>query len=126
MPLKTVMVVDDSEAEQFLYKHMLQSYDANINVISAYDGKEALNTLETSETKPDCILLDINMPRMNGFEFLDSYVEQFKDHHISVAMLTSSSQDNDKERALSYECVKHYFLKPITTEDLEILTDIVN
>ena len=126
MPLKTVMVVDDSEAEQFLYKHMLQSYDANINVISAYDGKEALNTLETSETKPDCILLDINMPRMNGFEFLDSYIEQFEDHHICVAMLTSSSQDNDKERAMSYECVKHYFLKPITTEDLEILTDIVN
>lgn len=120
------MIIDDSEAEQFLYTHMLQSYNESVSVISAYDGQEALNILETGKEKPECILLDINMPRMNGFEFLEAYTKKFENEHIIIAMLTSSSQTNDKERALSYDCVKHYFLKPITIEDLENLTSLAS
>ena len=125
MTLNTVLVIDDSEAEQFLYKHMIESHDKDAKVLSAYDGEEALEVLTNGKEEPSCILLDINMPRMNGFEFLDSYSKQFKGEHAIIVMLTSSTHTDDKERALAYQYVRDYFIKPITAEDLQKLSAIV-
>ena len=118
MKLNTVMVVDDCEAEQFLYKHTIEAYEEGVNVISAYDGEEALEILHKKEQVPTCIFLDINMPRMNGFEFLEAYSDQFDNNHIIIVMLTSSAHTNDQEKAMSYPCVKDFFLKPIIADDL--------
>lgn len=125
MSLNKVLVIDDSEAEQFLYKLMIESFDEDATVMSAYDGEEALEMLASDEEKPACILLDINMPRMNGFEFLEAYSKQFKNEHIIIVMLTSSTHTNDKEKALAYSCVKDYFVKPITTDDLKKLSSMI-
>lgn len=126
MGIKTILIIDDNEAEQFLYRHLVNTYDPNIKVESVYDGEEALAYLEdTSKEQPDCILLDINMPRMNGFEFLEAYTQKFADHPIVITMLTSSTMAIDKDRALEYDCVKAFFLKPITVESLETLSKLV-
>lgn len=125
MTLKTILLVDDSEAEQFLYKVIIEKYNADISVLSAYDGLEALETLENEDITPDCILLDINMPRMNGFEFLDAYSKKYKNEHVVVAMLTSSAQEKDKQKAKSYECVNDFFLKPIDENDLQELEKLI-
>ncbi len=125
MPLKKLLLVDDSEAEQFLYKAIIENFDAAIEVVSAFDGQEALEILERASEKPCGILLDLNMPRMNGFDFLDIYSQKHSSSSSFVAMLTSSNQESDKDKAMSYACVSEFFVKPIKTEELEKLAAMI-
>lgn len=113
------MIVDDSESDQYLTQVVLEEYN-NIHILQAYDGEEALQMLAELRQQPDVIFLDINMPRMNGFEFLEEYCKG-SDYANIVAMLTSSDQEIDQERAMRYKCVKAYFTKPIDVDDLKSL-----
>ena len=120
MNINSVMIVDDNECDQFLTKEIVAELDSSITVFQAYDGEEALEKLEEMCEAPDVILLDINMPRMNGFDFLEEYNKRESNAKV-VAMLTSSAQEKDKEKAKKYECVKEFFVKPIDAERLEEL-----
>ena len=112
-----VMVIDDNEADQFLAKTLIEDFNPDIEIIQATDGQEALDLLNEIENKPDVILLDINMPVMDGHEFLEHYEKT--DHKMAVfIMLASSDQDIDIERASVYGFVKRYFTKPIDNENL--------
>jgi CheY-like chemotaxis protein len=64
------MFIDDSKSDQVLFKHVLKAIDPTLNYVTASDGKEALDYLELTDNLPDYIFLDINMPKMNGMEFL--------------------------------------------------------
>jgi len=113
-----IMIIDDSEADQFLAKIIIEDYDSSIELVQVYDGKEALATLEDMEQKPDLIYLDINMPVMDGHEFLSEYSTKGIDSSV-IIMLTSSEQEQDKTRALVYDFVKDYFVKPLDEDLLE-------
>ena len=120
------LIVDDSDAFVKLTRRTLQKSGLICTVVNASNGKAALNVLAGRETCPDVILLDMNMPVMNGFEFLDQFV---KDGHCTdrtlVYMLTSSVMEQDKMRAKSYPEIKGYFEKPLTTEDIgRIISDL--
>ena len=115
MSIKTVMIVDDSEADQYLARAVIETYDPGLEIVQAYDGREALELLDTAAKQPDVIFLDINMPRMNGHEFLEEY-SQRKNATSVVVMLTSSSQEQDREKSAAYDCVKEYFPKPLSPE----------
>jgi len=117
MTINAVLVVDDSEIDQFLAKYVIEKYDENIEIIQAFDGREALDVLAKLPQSPSIILLDINMPRMNGHEFLAEY-NTLEDHSARIFMLTSSEQDNDVRQAMSYNCVKRYLTKPIDLAEL--------
>lgn len=119
MPMKSILVVDDEENDQFICEYTIRKFDPSIEVIKAYDGTEALVVLR--RTTPDAIILDINMPVMNGFEFLDRYATDFTTHAPVVAMLTSSHLGSDRERAMAYYFVKNYFEKPLTAEHLAVM-----
>lgn len=121
MNVSKVMIIDDSEADQFICHDMISEYDGNIEILQAYDGLEALEILELQAVAPDAIFLDINMPRMNGHEFLEAYNKIEKKKSIVIVMLTSSNQNEDKQQSLAYNCVKTYFLKPLEVIDLEKL-----
>lgn len=121
----SVLVVEDSEPDQFLCKVMLERFNPEINVMQAYDGQEALDFLaEAGEKQPDLIFLDINMPGMDGYEFLEKYCGK-QDNIVSakkkadIVMLTSSSFAGDKEKSLSYDCVKDYLMKPFTVDKIK-------
>ena len=122
MKLNKVLLVDDSEADQYLTQIVVQDYNPNIEFLVASDGREALDMLAAMDAYPDLVLLDINMPGLNGYNFLDEY-SQLDNQSAIVVMLSSSSQTSDKERCLSYECVVDYFIKPLTKEDLERLEE---
>jgi len=125
MKLSCVMVVDDCEPDQFICKAMIECYDSSIVILQAYDGQEALEILASTEQKPDIIFLDINMPRMDGHEFLDIYEKKEASKASVVIMLTSSSQEKDKERSMAFQCVKSYLVKPLIIDNLEELSQLV-
>lgn len=114
-----ILVIEDSEADQFLFKIMAEEKYPELNIIQAYDGQQAHEMLTTTDIKPDIIFLDINMPRMNGYEFLDATQDIIIKKDAKVFMLTSSNQDSDRTKALEYTCVKDYVEKPFSIECLE-------
>ena len=123
MKITSILVVDDDENDQFICDYTIRKYDPSIRVLKAFDGTEALDLLHR-ET-PDAIILDINMPVMNGFEFLDRYAEEFEVHAPVVAMLTSSHLGKDRERAMQYSFVKSYFEKPLQADHLRVLAGLL-
>lgn len=124
MKIKKAMVIDDSESDQFLACNEIRKFDENIEILQAYDGVEALEILTSLDEQPDVVFLDINMPRMNGLEFLDEYSKLDQQSPV-IAMLTSSDQEQDKDRALSYMCVKDYFQKLLKLDDLEKIQHVI-
>lgn len=131
--INCVLLVDDDESDNFF--HTLTIKEAGIcdQIKVVVDGREALDYIlkavgtEPSEEfpKPDIIFLDINMPRMDGFNFLDEYI-QLDEHLISdivVIMLTTSLNPYDREKAMKYKVIRDYRNKPLTTEMLQEITD---
>lgn len=117
MGIATMMIIDDSPADQFLAKIAIEEFDPRIEVLQAIDGQEALDLLSTLTSPPEVIFLDINMPRMNGHEFLARY-SQWDTHASVLVMLTSSDQQNDIDRTMVHNCVKDYLLKPLDSAKL--------
>ena len=123
MNIHSILVVDDDENDQFICEYIIRKYDPSIRILKAFDGAQALDILHR-ET-PNAIILDINMPVMNGFEFLDRYAEEFEVHAPVVAMLTSSHLGKDRERAMQYAFVKSYFEKPLQADHLRVMAELL-
>jgi CheY-like chemotaxis protein len=118
------MIVDDSEPDQYLAQHIIEEFDPNIEILTAFDGQEALDILGGLSQQPDVIFLDINMPRMNGHEFLAEY-ETWDNCSVVIIMLTSSDQDLDKEKSKAHKSVIDYFTKPLAVSQLEKVSVIL-
>lgn len=116
MPLRTVMLIDDSDAD-LLYTHVvLEQSQVAAQVLDFGFAAEALAYLRRPAGHDvDVILLDINMPEMNGFQFLDAYEQLHRSQqaHAVVVMLTSSPDPADRQRALAHRCVLDYVVKPL-------------
>lgn len=122
--MRKILVIEDSEADQFYNQSVIESIYEDIELYQAYDGEEALEILN-SGVEPDIILLDINMPRMNGHEFLDTYYRDTGKDIPVVIMLTSSDQERDKQKTSHFKCVQDYFLKPLTEDMAKKLPELV-
>jgi CheY-like chemotaxis protein len=123
MPLKSILTVDDDENDQFICAYTIRKFDPEVKTLKAMNGLDALAVLRM--TTPDAIILDINMPVMNGFEFLEHYARDFSVHAPVVAMLTSSHLSADREKALHYHFVKSYFEKPLTLANLRLMAELL-
>lgn len=122
MQLARVLIVDDNDADQFISRYMFEAESPDTEILQAYDGQEALEVLAQADQAPDLIILDINMPRMNGYEFLAAYDALADAKKTSVVvMLTSSSREEDRNKALSYQCVIDYLCKPLDEDDIKSL-----
>lgn len=122
-----VALVDDDRIYQFTTERMLHRLNNNIVFLWFKNGVEAMDYIRShahnAAELPKILILDINMPLMNGWEFLDEY-NQLLDTLVSpiaIYMMSSSIDDRDMKRALSYEYVSDYIEKPITTELLRTL-----
>ncbi len=117
MSTRNILLVDDDEAAIFLNRYMLQSSDVKGTITVAQHGKHALEIIDAASAWPDIIFLDVNMPVMNGFEFLNALKEREECYkNIHVYMLSSSLRESDKEQAFAHPCVKKYLEKPLTAE----------
>lgn len=90
------------------------------------NGKASLDFLmeNYSEDNSYTILLDINMPVMNGWEFLDSIVQFNKTDNLHVFMVTSSMDNSDIEKSKQYNIVRKYMPKPISAENIQKIKEM--
>ncbi len=113
-----VMLIDDNEADNVYHQIMIERSGVVSDVVVKESGFEALDYLK-QEASPDVdlIFLDINMPGMNGFEFLEQYAKLTVRHPAAiVVMLTSSPSSEDHQRAEQYPAIKAYMTKPLSAE----------
>lgn len=117
----TVMVVDDEEFDQYVYRRIIDRSGLVGSLVSCLSGREALAALrDPQRPKPDAIFLDINMPGMSGFEFLDAAVAELGEDFAGmvIVMLTTSLDPGDQARAAGYPVVREYFNKPLSVDHL--------
>lgn len=116
----SVWFIDDDEINNMLSERMMKKHFPDIKAASFLYAKEALNLLqETKEEIPDAIFLDINMPEMNGWGFLEVFEKL--NLSIPIYMLTSSIDPKDQEKAHQYTTVKDFISKPLKEDRLKIL-----
>lgn len=123
MEIKNILLVDDSETDQFLTKLFLEEHYPHSTIHQVYDGQEALDFLNQQTDSPDLIILDINMPGMDGLEFLAEYEKQ-PPNATTIAMLTSSNQKKDIDAVMKYDFVKFYFTKLLDQDDINALNNL--
>lgn len=124
--LDKVLIIDDDEINNFVCSKVIHKHEFASEVKTFVSGQEGLDYLQTvindqNESLPDLILLDINMPIMNGWSFLEKYqalIPQF-DKHPVLLMLSSSVYEEDIEKARQHPEVKDYITKPLNQEVLD-------
>jgi CheY-like chemotaxis protein len=134
--VQNILLVDDNEMDNFVAKRHIEKTNLAEQITIKLSGKQAidyLNDLQKSEQPfPEIILLDINMPVMDGFAFLNkfnTYPSQLINKSC-IFILTSSSDSNDRHEAQRFNLVKGYFVKPFTIDQAkqieEYYTTILN
>ena len=120
-------IVDDDMVYRFTTEKYIQMLKLPIEVRSFDDGEEALSCLRENVNKaenlPDIVMLDVNMPIMDGWDFLEEYEEIGKDisKEIRIYMVSSSIDERDQNRSKANPLVTDYIIKPITEEYLKQL-----
>ena len=122
--VNNILIIDDDDVSNFIYKKVIESTNSAENITTFERAKEALEYLKdiagnTPESFPDIIFLDINMPVMNGWQFLEHYQEQFGESlekRPILCMLSSSVYQEDIAKAYTYPDVKEYISKPLTSQ----------
>lgn len=114
----TILLVEDDELDVISVERSLKKLDNEYVLYTAYNGIEALKFLRDTDLKliPDVILLDINMPRMNGIEFLKVLREDKKLKDLKVFIMTTSSEEMDRTDAEKLG-ISGYIIKPLNYND---------
>lgn len=127
----SVMLIDDNEIDNFINMKMIEGCGFASNVLVHTGSRSALEFLDNyartdslpEEMKPEVLFLDINMPILDGFMFLDEF-EKLKPEfrkNMKVIILTSSINPNDAEKANKHPLITGFINKPLTEEHLEKL-----
>ncbi|MBN1264704.1 MAG: response regulator [Anaerolineales bacterium] len=108
-----VLLVEDDAVDVLLVHRVFQTLNIRNTILEASNGEEALNMLRESDTpRPGLILLDLNMPRMNGFEFLSTIKADPELRSIPVVILTTSNEKRDVQECFECQCAG-YLVKPV-------------
>ncbi|MCU0439688.1 MAG: response regulator [Raineya sp.] len=113
--LNSILLIDDDEPTNFLHQLVINKSNCVEDCIVMSSAQEALNYLSI-ENSPNLILLDINMPAMNGWEFLEAFRELniSKKDEIIIIMLTTSFNPDEEEKSKLFKEVQDFKRKPLT------------
>lgn len=118
-----ILIIDDNEVDRYILKRLIKEANLDLTIFEKKDGQEALEFLENYEANrkehpdgfpPILIFLDINMPRVNGIQFLEEFSKLRKVIEISscvVMMFSSSERKEEKEVIMAHDFVKDYLVK---------------
>lgn len=127
MTKKAIWIVDDDAIYQIIVNKIIQRSEMFSAISSFKNGKDAINNLHraaaTNDELPDIVLLDINMPIMDGWEFMEAMalIKPKLNKEIVVYIVSSSIAVEDKNKSKSYENILGYLSKPITVNDLVLI-----
>lgn len=115
--MKKIVLIDDVAIANFIMKKLISTVLPDAQVRDFTNSQTALDSI--GEIGPDLIFLDLNMPDLNGFQFLDAMRENGL--HYKVIILSSSTSDIDKQQAASYGNVVGYYVKPLDKTQLSVI-----
>lgn len=126
--IKKILCVDDDPITLMLYKMVIAKATLAETVIVAKNGQEALEYYENEENEdyPELIFLDLNMPIMGGWEFLDNFTDKrFSpiNERTKIIVLSSTIDPRDIEKVKNYPMILDFISKPVTKEMLEKLKE---
>ncbi|TXK73109.1 response regulator [Mesonia sp. K4-1] len=123
--LKIACIIDDDPIFIFGLKKVMNSVDFAEEVLVYKNGEDALENLiaikDDKEALPEVILLDLNMPIMDGWQFLDEFTQVKVDKKITVYIVSSSIDPLDYEKSKKYSHIENYIIKPVQTDDLKTI-----
>ncbi len=123
-----ISLIDDDPLYQFFIKKQLENSGIPNRLLQFHDGQEALEYFTSNqayaENLPDLILLDINMPYIDGWQFLDEIEKlELAKNNMKIYVVSSSNSSSDQQKATTYNYLSGYLRKPLTTERfLNIIT----
>lgn len=119
------MLIDDSEIDLFIHRRFLELCNFSKELLAYKSAESALDSLKrlNGETPPDLIFLDLNMPVVDGFSFLDTFskLPEKVTNHSRIVVLTSSNSATDREQVFLYRNVIKMITKPIKEADIDAL-----
>lgn len=119
-------IIDDDKIFVFVLKKYLEKNENFNQVLDFKNGEEVIKLLsEKNNQLPDIILLDINMPVIDGWQFLEQIEELPHKDKLNVFIMSSSIDANDIEKSKSFSTVKDFISKPINNEKLNSLIDSI-
>ena len=127
-----ILIIDDDEINNFIAAKLIDKIPPKAKVSTCVNGQEGIdfvkNKLNNQDEFPDIIFLDINMPLMNGWEFLEEY-EHIKNDikkKVTINMLSSSVYNDDISKAETYTTVNKFISKPLTVDKIKDLYNSLN
>ncbi|MBO9202848.1 MULTISPECIES: response regulator [Niastella] len=122
---KVIMLIDDDMDDRFLFSRAAKLKKPEITCVTADGGKEALELLDKMPQLPQVIFLDINMPGMNGWEFLSQFKKN--DHFKNIPILIYSTSSNEKDITTAETAgASGYCVKPLDFDGLHTILNFVS
>jgi two-component system, NarL family, nitrate/nitrite response regulator NarL len=126
---KTILI-DDSDIDLFIQRRFLEVYHFSDTLVLYNSAEQALGWLKEmkGEAAPDVIFLDLNMPEIDGFSFLNDFKKLPQEvlDKCKIVVLTSSNSAKDREQAFAFDNVIQFITKPIKQSDIEDLKKLIN
>jgi CheY-like chemotaxis protein len=120
---KTCLLIDDNYIDNFVTRKILEAGNFAEKIIVVRSATEAISELRTGNIKPDVIFLDVRMPMMGGFEFMEEYekIHGIDKNGIKIFMLSSSLDPLDLRKSVDNKYITQFIHKPLTQKALEEL-----
>lgn len=119
---KTCLLIDDNYIDNFVTRKILEGSNFTESIVVVRSANEAISSLRNGGVKPDVIFLDVRMPLMSGFEFLDEYEKIDMDKTgVKIFMLSSSLDPVDMKKATDNKYITQFIHKPLTQKVVEEL-----
>ncbi len=116
--MKKVFIIDDDEMYQMVLSKIIKKIDPEIVVETFWNGEKALEYFNINKNNPlpKLLLLDINMPIMDGWQFISEFESRYPNLKTlsNIYMFSSSLEERERTKALSFKSVKDYLLKPVS------------
>ena len=119
---KTCLLIDDNYIDNFVTRKIIEASNFAEDIVVVRSANEAINALRGGHVKPDVIFLDIRMPLMSGFEFLEEYDKiDIDKKDVKIFMLSSSLDPTDMRKSIDNKYITQFIHKPLTQKALEAL-----